>query len=235
MRKSLMVAGTATLAFGAAGIAYAQTPPSVQVTVSVSPSKAGTASKPKSEKLKLAVKNDAASKTTAAQITITFPKTLKLSTSGLKQCTASDDEILAGPAKVCKSSIAGAGLAHALVNPFAAAPAPLTFKVTPLVGRNELLFFLDSPSAKAVLHGKISGGKLTIKVLETLQQPVPGTYSALIDLATTLSSKNGSKALITSTGCKSKKHTVGVTVNYSANPKPPVKPKASGTSDAKCS
>ena len=58
----------------------------------MSPTKAGTKSKPKSEKLKLSVKNNAESKTTAAKITITFPSTLKISTKGLDQCTASDDE-----------------------------------------------------------------------------------------------------------------------------------------------
>ncbi|MDA0165156.1 hypothetical protein OM076_33110 [Solirubrobacter ginsenosidimutans] len=235
MRKSLFAAGTVALALSAAGIAYAQTPePSVTVTASVSPTKAGTSSKPKATKLKLTVKNDAASKTTAAKITIAFPSTLKISTSGLEQCKANDEALLAGPEKVCKKSIAGSGSAHALLNPFGATPAPLTFKVVPVVGKNEIIFVL-SGSAPAVLHGKISGKKMTIAIPDFLQQPVPDTYSALTDLSTTISAKKGSKSLISATGCKSKKHSIGVTVGYAPNPSPPAKSSATGTGDAKCS
>ena len=107
----------------------------------------------------------------------------------------------------------------------------------PIVGKNELLFYLEqSPGAvKAILHGKISGKKLTITIPTFLQKPAQNTYSALNNLTTTLSMKKGSKALVTSVGCKSKKHEVGVTISYVPNPSPPVKSSASGTGDAKCS
>ena len=235
MRKTFIAAGTAALALGVAGIAYAQTPPpSITATASVSPTKAGTKSKPKSEKLKLSVVNNKDSKTTAAKITITMPSTLKVSTSGLDICKASDDDLLASTA-VCKKSIAGKGSAHALVNPFAASPAQVEFKVTPIVGNKEILFVLNSPIAQAVLHGKISGKKLTIAITPELQQPAPGTFSALLDLTTELSKKKGTKALISSVGCKSKKHKVSVTVGYAPNPTAPAQPSASNTADAKCS
>jgi hypothetical protein len=234
LRKSLLVAGTAALAISTAGVAYAQTAePSIDVTASVSPTKAGKTSKPTSAKFTLSVKNDPASKTTAKSIAITFPSTLKLSTKGLDQCTASDDALI-DDVNVCKKSIAGKGNARALLNPFATTPAPLTFKVTPLVGKNELIFVLTG-SANAVLHGKISGKKLTIAITPELQQPVPNTFSALNDLSTTLSKKKGSNALITSTGCKSKKHKVSVTVGYAPNPTAPAKSSATNTADAKCS
>ena len=235
MRKSFLAAGTAALALSVAGIAYAQTPPpSVDVTASVSPTKAGTKSKPKSEKLKLTVKNDAASKTTAAKITITLPSSLKVSTSGLDLCKASDDALIAD-VNTCKKSIAGKGAAHALVNPFAASPAQVEFKVVPVVANKQILFVLTSPIAQAVLHGKISGSKLTIAITPELQQPAPGTFSALLDLTTELSKAKGSKALLASTGCKSKKHSIGVKVDFVPNPNPPAQSSASGTGDAKCS
>ena len=235
MRKSLMAAGAAALALGAAGVAYAQNPAgSITGTASVSPTKAGTKSKPKSEKLKLSVVNNKDSKTTAAKITITMPSTLKVSTSGLDICKASDDDLLASTA-VCKKSIAGKGSAHALVNPFAASPAQVEFKVTPIVGNKQILFVLNSPIAQAVLHGKISGKKLTIAITPELQQPAPGTFSALLDLTTELSKKKGTKALISSVGCKSKKHDIGVSVGYVPNPNPPAQSSASGTASAKCS
>jgi len=100
---------------------------------------------------------------------------------------------------------------------------------------NELLFLLDSPIADAVLHGKIKGKKLTISINKELQQPAPGTFSALRDLKTTLSKKKGKNYLISSTGCKAKAHKVGVTVRYVPNPNPPTASSASDTADAKCS
>ena len=232
MRKSFLVAGTATLALGMAGIAYAQNPaPTIESTASVSPSKAGTKSKPKAETLKLSVKNNVDSKTTAEKITITFPSTLKISTKGLDQCTV----VRSGAhrqASLCSKAKAGSGSARAILNPNA--PAPLSFKVVPYVGKNEVLFLL-SGSADAVLHGKISGKKMTIVITPQLQQPVPGTYSALNDLGTTISKKKGKNSLITSTGCKSKKHTIGVSISYVPNPTPPAATSASKPADAKCS
>src|SRR5689334_2816686 len=99
---------------GAAGIAYAQTAPSISGTASISPSKAGTKSKPKGASFKLSVTNNPASNTTAKSIQITFPSTLKLSTKGLPACTKSDAELASGdPSKLCKASVAGSGTAHA--------------------------------------------------------------------------------------------------------------------------
>jgi len=170
LRKSFLVAGTATLALGLTSIAFAQNPaPSIESTASVSPTKAGTKSKPKGETLKLSVKNNVDSKTTAEKITITFPSTLKISTKGLDQCKASDEELIAD-SSVCSKAKAGSGSARAILNPNA--PAPLNFKVVPYVGKNEVLFLL-SGSADAVLHGKISGKKMTIVITPQLQQPVP--------------------------------------------------------------
>jgi hypothetical protein len=235
LRKSLIVAGVATLALSTAGAAYAQAPtdPSIDATASVSPGKSGTKSKPKAIQLKLSVTNNPESKTTAKAIVIKLPSSLKLSTSGLDQCKA-DDEALIADQSVCSKAKAGSGEAHAKLNPFAPSPAPLDFKVTPYVGKNELLFVL-SGAADAVLHGKISGSKLTITITPQLQQPVTNVYSALDNLATTLKKTKGSKSLLTSVGCSSKKHAIGVTVNYAPNPQPASKSSASTTADAKCS
>ena len=234
MRKSFLVATVATLVLGTTGVAIAQTPdPSIDVKASVSPTKAGTKSKPKGVTFKLEVTNNPASKTTAKSIAVKFPSTIKLSTKGLDQCKATDAALIEN-VNVCRKSIAGRGAARALLNPFAASPAPLTFKVTPIIGKNELIFVL-SGSANAVLHGKIKGSKLTIAITPALQQPVPNVFSALNDLSTSLSKKKGDNSLITSVGCKSKKHKVSVTVGYAPNPTAPSQPSATNTADAKCS
>jgi len=239
LRKSFMAAGAAAIALGAAGVAYAQNPAgSITGTASVSPTKAGTKSKPKNEKLTLKVTNDSASKTTASSIKITLPSTLKLSTKGLKQCTKSDDDILRQtPAKACKGSIAGSGSANAVLDPGGASPVPIKFIVTPIVGKNQLLFHLAAQGLanKYVLHGKISGKSLTITITPDVQQPVPGLYSALVDLKSTLSVKKGKNYLISSTGCSGGMHKIPVTVGYVNNPTPPTATSASTTLEAKCS
>ena len=183
---------------------------------------------------KLEVTNNPASKTTAKSITITFPSTIKLSTKGLDQCTASDDALIAD-VSVCKKAVRRLRLRERAPEPERDHPGVrCSFKVQPIVGKNELLFVL-SGSANAVLHGKIKGSTMTIAITPDLQQPVPGVYSALNGLKTTISKKKGSKSLISATGCKSKKHTVSVTVGYAPNPGAPAKPSATNTSDAKCS
>ena len=234
MRKSFLVAGVATLALGTAGVAFAQdTAPSITATGSGSPSKAGTKSKPKAMTFKLDVKNNAAAKTTAASIKITFPKTIKVSTKGLEQCTVDDESLINDPSQ-CKKSFAGSGKASANLNPFSTTPSPLSFKVQPIVGKNEILFVL-SGSATAVLHGKIKGSSMTIGITPALQQPVPGVYSALNELAATIKNTKGKNSLISAVGCKSKKHNIGVEVGYVPNPNPPAASSAKDDFDIKCS
>ncbi len=97
------------------------------------------------------------------------------------------------------------------------------------------MLFVLSGSAQAVLHGKISGSTMTIAITPELQQPAPGVFSALGDLSTKLGAKKGSASLVSAVGCKSKKHTINVTVGYANNPAAPPKPTASTTADAKCS
>jgi hypothetical protein len=237
LRKTLIAAGVAALSLSLTGVAHAQDP-SITATVKVSPSKSGTSKKPKNETFELSVKNDPASKTTASSIKVTLPKTLKLSTKGFKQCTASDNELISSGGNACKGSKAGPdGSANATI---ITNGAGVPFKVTPFIGKNELLFFLQATtvSNKYVVHGKIKGRTMTITIGPNLQQPLgqgAGLYAALVDIKTKLTAKKGKNYLFSSTGCKSKKHTVNVTVGYADNPNPPAKRSASTTADAKCS
>jgi len=235
LRKSIFAASAATIALGTAGIAYAQAVPAAPTsTVSVSPSKAGTKAKPKAITFSLAVKNNLESKTTAKAIVVTFPSTLKLSTKGLNECKKSDEALLSsGPDALCKSSKAGSGSAHALLN----FTAPLIFKVTPYVGHNEVLFYLvqTNGGVKAILHGKVKGSKMTITINKELQEPATNVFSALQDLSAKLKATKGKNSLLTSVGCKSKKHHIGIQVQYAPNPMPPVKSSADAPADAVCS
>lgn len=238
MRKSLIAAGAAVLAVSGAGVAYAQNAaPAIVVKTSLSPSKAGTKHKPRAEKFTITVTNNVnESKATASRIKITFPSTLKLSTKGLPQCTKSDDTLInQGPRAVCRKSIAGSGASHVILNPYTS-PTNVTFKVTPLVGRNQMLYFIDAPAinTRAVLHGKIVGRTQTIVITPNLQQPVPGLYSAIVDLKTTISLKKGKHSLITSSGCKGGGHKVGVTETFVPNPTPPAATTATASGTASC-
>jgi hypothetical protein len=237
LRKSLIAAGAAVLAISGAGVAYAQNAaPSIVVNTSVSPSKAGTKKKPKAEKFTITVTNNVSeSKATASTIKITFPSTLRLSTKGLPQCTKSDDALINGGPNICKKSIAGSGFSDAVVGPATGNPANIKFTVIPIVGKNQMLYYLPATAATTpnVLHGKIRGSSQTISIPAALQQPAPGLFSAIQDLHTVISLKKGKHSLVTSTGC-SGGHKVTVTETFVNNPGPPAAPSATQTGIARC-
>ena len=247
MRKSLIAALTALTALALAAVAIAQTPPSIDVTATASPTKAGTKTKPKSEKINLTINNNRDSKTSASKIEISFPKTLKLSTKGLKTCSVSKLDSQ-GKASCPRGSLAGLGTAEALVNPTSPNPASLKFNVSTFVaGKNLLAFYLEQqgtdsgvqqalPAKITTVRNKVYGQKLTINIPGNLQQPAPGVYSALIQIKNSLGLKSGSNALIKSIGCpKTREHPIGVKITYVPNPNPPASSSASSVDGAPCS
>ena len=247
MRKTLIAAIAALTALAMTAVALAQNPaPVVNVTGKVSPKKSGTKKKPKPTTLSLHITNSEESKSSAKRIEIDTPSTLKIATKGLKACNAA---ALAanGPSACPGKSKAGSGNSIANLNPDS--PSKLYFKTTPFVtGKNRLAFYLQQTSGEngpvdpngvaqslpATLkkHGK--GQRLTINIPANLQQPAPGVYSALLEINSTLGLKNGKKALVSSTGCKSKKQKVGVTISYVPNPNPPAVSSASAVGKIAC-
>jgi hypothetical protein len=238
LRKSLIAVGAAVLAISGAGVAYAQNAaPSIVVNTSLSPSKAGTKKKPRATKFTITVTNNVnESKATANSIKISFPKTLKLSTKGLPQCTKSDDALTNGGPKLCKKSIAGSGTSHVILGPATGNPTNVTFQVTPIVGKNQMLYYLNAPAinTKAVIHGKLRGRTQTISIPTTLQQPVPGLFSAIVDLHTVISLKKGKHSLVTASGCSGGGQKIAVTETFVPNPTPPAASSATNTGIAPC-
>src|SRR3954453_1005937 len=111
--------------------------PAATMKVTVAPKKAGTKTKPKNSSIHLTIKNND-SKRTLSKLTITSPKTFKLSTTGLTTC---DEATLAagGPAACPKASRVGKGTANALFAVNGPSPSPLHFDVTPVVvGKNRI-------------------------------------------------------------------------------------------------
>jgi hypothetical protein len=237
LRKFLIAALAALAALAMATVAVAQSG-DVTATTTVSPTKSGTKKKPKSIKVTTFVQNNVPN-TTAAKIEIDFPKTVKISGKGLTSCKLSAIQ-LNGPSACPSKSKAGTGLSHAVVGPDR---IPLNFDVTAFVGgKNLVIFYIkqQNGTVSKALQGKISKGsrgfaqKLVITIPPDLQQPAPGLYAALTDLKSTLQLKKGKNALISSVGCKNKKHKFGAKLTFAPNPAQPPKPSATGTSTAKC-
>ena len=117
---------------------------------------------------------------------------------------------------------------------------PLNFDVTAFVGgKNLVIFYIQQQggTVSKALSGKISKGsggfaqKLVITIPPDLQQPAPGLYAALTDLKSTLQLKKGKNALISSVGCKKKKHKFGAKLTFAPNPAQPPKPTRVGHLD----
>jgi hypothetical protein len=251
LRKLLI--GAALLAVAAVpALAFAQNPaPVVTNDVTISPSKAGTSSKPKSAKFKFKVVNSADSKATVKQIVLDLPKGVKLDGTKLPACSADDFVANAG----CPSNTKlGTGVSYAFI--VAPTPAPdcvgsngaasgcLTFDTTFYVGgKSALTVALQQRGGPAFppLTGKItnSGRKLTINIPPELQQPVPGTFSALLQLSGSFERSktvSGKKyAFVSTTSCpSSKKWAVKSKLVYAANTAPAPAAKTA-TDNVKCS
>jgi len=247
LRKTLIAAVAAFSVLAMAAVAFAQNPaPVVTVTAKASPSKAGTKKKPKSESVNLVINNSEESKTSAKKIEITFPKTLKLNTTGLPSCSAAKLNTVG--TVPCAKAKAGSGNAVANLNPDN--PSKLFFKSTPFVaGKNKLAFYLQQTNGEngpvndsgvqqalpATITKAGTGQKITINIPANLQQPAPGTFSALLKIVSTLGLKSGKHALVSSVGCVKKAHKIGVAITYVPNPNPPAKAVGTATTKAKCS
>jgi hypothetical protein len=226
LRKYLIVAIAAFTAIAFAAVSYGQGTDTATLEVSVSPKKAGTKKKPKSGKFHLNVVNGNTLRT-MSDLDVFIAKTAPLSLKGLPKCAA--DDIFA---RSCPSStVLGRGEAKAKVgvNGDPALIRDLTFEVTayktnsPVTGKEMLGFFIDDGASLQFLtettltkaSGKY-GQKLHIDVPE-LAQHVGATYNGLVSLETTLSKKVGKKYLISTTGCKSKKHPYKVDLTFIDN------------------
>ena len=244
MRKTL-IAAAAALAITAipATVALAQLPaPHATATVTITPGDAGTKRHPHNAQFHLFVQNNVESQTTASEIEITIPRKVKVSGKGLRKC---DKTALAanGPDACPSKSSAGSGLAHALVNPHSADPFELTLDVSVFIGgKKKLLFFVQGrelPEVVGIFDAPLrtlSNGKqqMRVKIPTNLQQPAPGTYSALVDLETTLSRKRGDHYLFRTIGCKGGSHNFGIALVYVPNPTPPAASRSETTAQAPC-
>jgi hypothetical protein len=221
LRKYLAGGVAVVIAAALGGTAVAQAPEATS-TATVSPTKAGTKKKPKSEKLHLVINNDN-SQRSANALDIVSPKTITVSGKGFPTCSQATLENDGKQACPRKSKI-GSGTASAILGVNTSTQTPLTFKVTAFVGgAKKINFYLEGVELPILLvaPGTIKGHTLHVDIPEQATQPVTGLYAGLKTLDTTLgaSLKKGKKryAAVASTGCKAKKHTFKTTITFINN------------------
>jgi hypothetical protein len=222
LRKLILGAVVASVSLAVAAGAVAQAPEST-FKAKVTPKNAGTKSKPKNTTLNFEVTLDKPN-STVEFIDLALPKGLKLSGKGLKRCTV---DILAasGPAGCPSGSKAGpTGSATADLGPEGPTQSKLIFEVTPFVlDSDSFVFYVASETGSGVfvqspITGELTGKgrKLRIRIPQELRQPVPGTDASLTSLNQTFSGKVGKNYVVSSLGCKNKKHKFTGKLTFSA-------------------
>ena len=152
--------------------------------------------------------------TTVQFIDLTLPKSLKMSAKGLGNCTVA--KLYPDPSGCENSKVGPQGTASAVLAPN---NTPLNFTVQPYAqDRNTLLFRIVSESGIVIdtpLTGEITkkGRKLRIEIPEALRCPAcpappstEGNDASLTGLNQTFKAKKGRKYLVSSVGCKNRKH-----------------------------
>jgi hypothetical protein len=208
LRKLLIgaVVASTSLALAAGAIAQA---PEATLKAKVSPSNAGTKRKPTNTTLNFKVTMNKPG-TTVEFIDLGLPRGLKMSGKGLKRCSQATLETV-GPTGCPAGSKAGPpGTATAVLGTGPGA-SNLTFRVEPFVqDNNTLLIYVAGLETlvQSPIKGEITseGRKLRIQIPPELRQPVPGTDASLTGLDQTFKGKVGKKYLVSSIGCKNRKH-----------------------------
>jgi hypothetical protein len=222
LRKLLMGAIVASATLAVAVGAVAQTPEST-FKATVSPKDAGTTTNPKNTTLNFTVTLDKPN-TTVEFIDLGLPRGLKFSAKGLGRCSV-DTLAFEGPDACPSSSKAGpTGSATADLGPEGPSQQKLVFEVSPFViDSNTLVFYVASESGSGVavqspITGEITskGHKLRIRIPIELRQPVPGVDASLTSLNQSFSGKRGDNYIVSSTGCKNRKHKFTGKLTFSA-------------------
>ena len=244
MRKFLIAALAALTALAAAAtLANGQEPPAgAELTITVSPTKAGTKKKPKPTKVSLDLRNEDSSQT-ADGIEIRMAKQIKVSTKGLKKCSAAKLEAN-GTGACPKASRIGTGRAEAIAGVNTGAPAALTFNITAFViGNNQLGFYLEQQGGNinVLSKGRFKkasgryGSLLDIEIPSLAREFPPGTYNGLVSIETDLFKKIGKNALFKSTGCTSTRELpFELKLHFMPNPGPPKASEVKATDGANC-
>ena len=231
MRKFLIVAVAAIAAISFAAVSFAQGGSGATLDVKVSPKNAGTKKKPKNSTFTLDVVSEDTFRT-MDELDVYLAKNVKLNLKGMPTC--SNEDIFA---KQCsRRTVLGTGEAKAKVgvNGPVDQIGDRTFKVTayktpdPDNGKPMLGFFIDDGTFQFLAETTLKkasgkyGQRLNIEVPQLAQyvgDPASGTatYNGLVSLKAKLTKKVGKKYLISTVGCKKKKHPYRTVLSFIDN------------------
>jgi hypothetical protein len=215
LRKLLTGAVVASTSLAIAAGAIAQEPEST-FNSTVSPRDAGTAKNPKNTKLGFQMTVNKP-QTTVEFIDLQLPRGLKMSGKGFRRCSL--DTIGRNPGDCPTASKAGPlGEAQATLG---ANSTPLEFTVQSFVVNNTTLgFYVNETTGiqvQAPLEGKITdrGRHLRITIPFELRQPVGGVDASLTGLQQVFSGKRGKNYIVSSVGCRNRKHKFSAELTFS--------------------
>jgi hypothetical protein len=218
LRKLLTGAGCAVVASASLAVAagaIAQEPEAT-FNATVSPRNAGTASNPQNTKLGFQMTVNKP-QTTVEFIDLQLPRGLKMSGKGFRRCSL--DTIGRNPGDCPTGSKAGPiGDASAELGPN---NTPLEFTVQSYVVNNTTLGFYVSETTgiqvQAPLEGKLTdkGRHLRITIPFELRQPVAGLDASLTGLKQTFSARRNGNYIVSSVGCRKRKHRISAELTFS--------------------
>jgi hypothetical protein len=243
--RKILIAALAVLTALAAAVSFAgaQEPPAgAQLEMSISPVKVGTKKKPKPTKVSLLLRNEDSSQT-ADGIEIRMAKQIKVSTKGLKRCSAAKLEA-EGKAGCSSASRVGNGRAEAIAGVNTGSPAELTFNITAyVIGKNQLGFYLEQQGGdiNVLSKGRFKrasgryGSILDIEIPPLAREFPPGTFNGLVSIETDLYKKVGRRSLFKSTGCTTTRELPFLlTLHFMPNPNPPKAEEVDASAGANC-
>jgi hypothetical protein len=244
--KKFLIAALAALTALAAVVAVASAQDSsagATATATLSPSKAGTAKKPKPVKLTLNILNGDSHKT-ADHIKVYIPKQIKVNAKGLKYCSQSKLESSLSPSTCPVKSKLGTGTAKAIAGVSGSAPSELTFNLTAFLLSAKKIGFLIQQSGGNIDTLSIGtlkpakgqfGSLLDIAIPQVAREFPPGTFNGLESIKTSLFKQIGSHSLLSSTGCNtSRSLPFTVQIHFQANPAPPSPATVTAKTGANC-
>jgi hypothetical protein len=189
-----------------------------QLTVKISPGKAGTKKQPAAAGIHVTIRNTAAAPGTTKTTTISFGKGVSFNNTKFPTCAVATIDKAKSVGKCPKGSIVGRGKARA-IGLLGGTAVPEDLTVTAVnAPRDTLALFVKGASPLTIagtLTGKLSkaGGayanKLTVTIPSYLREVLPGTFAPLVlfdvSVKATATVKQGSKSVkvpyIQTTGC----------------------------------
>ncbi|MCW2951272.1 MAG: hypothetical protein JWQ48_442 [Conexibacter sp.] len=220
-----------------------------QLTVKISPAKAGTKNKAAGAGIHVTIRDTAATPATTQTTTISFGKGVSFNNTKFPTCAVATIDRAKSVAKCPKGSIVGKGTARA-IGQLAGTAVPESLTVTAVnAPRNTLALFVKGETPLTIagtLTGKLSkaGGKyankLTVTIPSYLREVLPGTFAPLVMFDVTVKAtatvKQGGKSVkvpyVQTTGCSGGSWPFLGAFTYDQGAPNPVGPSSSTTTAA---